>query len=60
MGNKKTKDKAQALTEQDLAVLCLSSGFAKETILKYYEAFITDCPDGKLSKYSFFMAKNTI
>ena len=48
MGNKKAKE-LHELSDDDILQLCIITGFSKEIIMHYYEGFLIDCPNGKLS-----------
>jgi len=50
MGNKKGKQPAEQLTEEQIKTYCKMTGFTEQVVLSYYESFIADCPSGKLSK----------
>lgn len=53
MGNhnkKFTKDCSQPLTDDELLNLSIDNGYSFESVKKYYESFMNDCPSGKLSR----------
>merc|ERR1712198_660596 len=47
MGN---KDSAPVLRDEDVAVLCQSSGLSEEDVREQFNAFITEHPNGKMKK----------
>ena len=53
MGVKKSKlDRlVEPLNEEQLSYLTQMTGYSKGKVLKYYESFIIDCPNGKLPKF---------
>merc|ERR1712181_2716 len=50
MGN---KDSAPVLRDEDVAVLCESSGLTEEDVREQFNAFITEHPNGKMKKKDF-------
>merc|ERR1711910_121780 len=50
MGN---KDSAPVLRDEDVAVLCQSSGLSEEDVREQFNAFITEHPNGKMKKKDF-------
>ena len=50
MGNKSSKGE---LSKQDLSFLCQNTRYDEDTIQEWYSGFMTDCPEGKLSKNAF-------
>jgi len=50
MGN---KDSAPVLRDEDVAVLCESSGLSEEDVREQFNAFITEHPNGKMKKKDF-------
>ena len=53
MGNKKVKEYQTTLTDDEILELSEASGYSFESVKKYYESFMNDCPSGKLSRYLF-------
>lgn len=52
MGNKKSSPR-NYLSEKDLLFLEANTSLNREKILTWHEAFIKDCPDGKLNHAIF-------
>lgn len=53
MGNKKVKEQAGKLSDDEILKLANASGYSFESVKKYYESFIFDCPTGRLSRKQF-------
>merc|ERR1712037_121172 len=47
------KDSAPVLRDEDVAVLCESSGLSEEDVREQFNAFITEHPNGKMKKKDF-------
>ncbi len=51
MGNSKFKQtQSKKLTDEEFQQISIESGYSVEKIKLYYQSFIADCPNGKLSK----------
>ena len=53
MGCSLTKTTAMDLKEEDIEFLTQNTRFQKEEIKKWFKAFQSDCPDGRLTKSKF-------
>lgn len=54
MGNSKFKQtQSKKLTDEEFQQISIESGYSVEKIKLYYQSFIADCPNGKLSKKNF-------
>jgi hypothetical protein len=52
MGVKSSKSEPtiEHLNDEQLLHLAQTTGYSKDSVLKYYESFLIDCPCGKLPK----------
>ncbi|CAF0931665.1 unnamed protein product [Rotaria sordida] len=50
---RRRKTPLNGLSSDDITYLIKKTGFTRENILAWYEDFLRDCPDGKLSKKKF-------
>ncbi len=48
MGNNKVKESVNTLSTEEIYNLANASGYSFESVSKYYESFMNDCPTGKL------------
>ena len=55
MGNKKSSPEHSYLKEKDLILLEANTKFNREKIIQWHNAFLQDCPSGKLDKKTFVL-----
>jgi hypothetical protein len=48
--NSKSEQAIEHLNEEQLHHLAQTTGYSKDSVLKYYKSFLIDCPCGKLPK----------
>lgn len=53
MGNKKAKEYNGRLSSDEIMQLAKASGYSYESVNRYYESFIYDCPTGRLPRNQF-------
>lgn len=54
MGNSKSQPRTY-LSEKDLCFLEANTAFKREKIIEWHNAFLHDCPEGKLEEFNDYL-----